>query len=484
MATKTKATARASGKFQCCECGWECPKWVGRCGECHAWGSISEAAEAQAGPRTVATRLHKKAEPIATVSTTDSQPIPTGLTEFDRVLGGGLVPGAVALLAGEPGVGKSTLLLEVAARFAGSNPLLAYRPVLYLTGEESAAQVRCRAERVGALTDNLYLAAETDLGQVLGQIETLKPALVIVDSVQTIASTAVEGVPGGVAQVREVAAALISAAKAGDHTVILVGHVTKDGTVAGPRTLEHLVDVVLQFDAGESGLSGGGVSGLRLLRASKNRYGPTDEVGCFELSGKGLAGLTDPSGRFVSHRETPPAGTAVTVTLEGRRPLALEIQALVAPAGGGNPRRAVSGFESARLSLLLAVLHRHCDLKVSDQEVCLSTVGGVRLTGPAGDLAAALAITSTFVDMALPPGLIAVGEVGLAGDIRSVPGLSRRLLEAERLGFTTALVASGGGAKHQRRDSTLGVIEVASVSEALQLLFFQQPEIRGLKMVA
>jgi len=508
MAAKPKAAAAPRSSYQCTECGWVCPKWVGRCGECQSWGSVTEVGDSAATPRTVASRVGtaRLAVPIDQVSATQALALPTGIPEVDRVLGGGLVAGSVVLLAGEPGVGKSTLLLEVAAAFAtpSSNANLRHPPpslvdlpgnpsscasaqsrdsrrshadaesrhrrVLYLTGEESAAQVRSRALRVDALTPNLYLAAETDLGQVLGQIEALNPELVIVDSVQTIASSQIEGSPGGVAQVREVTISLIAAAKAHNIPMVLVGHVTKDGTVAGPRTLEHLVDVVLQFEGGDPGLVPSAHSALRMLRAQKNRFGPTDEVGCFELSETGLTGLADPSGLFLTQQARQAPGSCVTVTLEGRRPLAVELQALVAPAHNGNPRRATSGVEAARLAMLLAVLARHAGLPVLDREVYLATVGGVRLAGPSGDLAAALAIASSAGNLAVPGGLIAIGEVGLAGDIRAVPGISRRLAEAERLGFSRALVAKGTLRALPNLPSKLTITEVADVGEAVSTL--------------
>jgi DNA repair protein RadA/Sms len=377
--------------------------------------------------------LRSSAQPITEIDVEEARAVPTGVGEFDRVLGGGLVPGAVVLLAGEPGVGKSTLLLEVAAQAAG-------RPgagvVLYVTGEESAGQVRLRAERTGALTGNLLLAAETDLATVLGHIAAVNPGLVIVDSVQTIASAQVEGTAGGVSQVREVAAALIAIAKQRAIPVLLVGHVTKDGSVAGPRTLEHLVDVVCQFEGDRH-------SRLRMVRAVKNRFGPTDEVGCFELTETGIAGLVDPSGLFLSNLGAGVPGSCVTITLEGRRPLAVEIQALVAPSTLTNPRRAATGFDSSRLAQILAVLHRHAHTRLADREVYLSTVGGARAFEPAADLAAALAIVSARTGQALPPGTVAFGELGLAGDVRPVTGIDRRLAEAARLGFVRAIVPGG-----------------------------------------
>lgn len=419
--------------FTCTECGWTTAKWVGRCGECQAWGSVLEDAGTTAGPRTTAAPVRTPARPISEIDVEAARARPTGVGELDRVLGGGLVPGAVILLAGEPGVGKSTLLLDVAGRVARDSG----RRVLYITGEESAGQVRLRAERIGALDPGLLLAAETDLGTVLGHLESTEPAMLVVDSVQTVASAQVDGSPGGVSQVREVAAALIAAAKERDIPAVLVGHVTKDGSVAGPRTLEHLVDVVCQFEGERH-------SRLRMVRATKNRYGPTDEVGCFDLSDRGIVGLADPSGLFLSSTVDDVPGTCVTVTLEGRRPLATELQALVAPSQLTNPRRTTSGVDSSRLAMVLAVLTRRARVPVADKDVYVSTVGGARVVEPAADLAIALAVAGAQADVALRDGLVALGEVGLAGEIRPVTGLSRRLAEARRMGFTRAVVPVGG----------------------------------------
>jgi DNA repair protein RadA/Sms len=405
------------------------------------------------------TPTRSPALPIAEIDVDAAKAVPTGVDELDRVLGGGLVPGAVVLLAGEPGVGKSTLLLSVASNYASGLDGFDRRTVLYVTGEESAGQVRLRAERVGALAPSLLLAAETDLATVLGHLEACEPALLVVDSVQTIASAEVDGAPGGVSQVREVAAALIAAAKERQVPVLLVGHVTKDGTVAGPRTLEHLVDVVCQFEGDRH-------SRLRMVRAVKNRYGPTDEVGCFELSETGIVGLSDPSGLFLSHLGAGVPGTCVTVTVEGRRPLALEIQSLVAPSPLANPRRTTSGLESSRLAMILAVLHRHGGLRLADQDVYVSTIGGARITEPAADLATALAIVSARTGEPLPAGTVAVGEVGLAGDIRPVTALDRRLSEAARLGFRRAVVPAGTTTAGPRG---LELLEARHIAEAVEL---------------
>ena len=421
----------ARPSFVCSECGWTSAKWVGRCGECQAWGTVAEQAQ-QSGPRTAARApVGSPAVPIGQVDVETARARPTGVAELDRVLGGGLVPGAVVLLAGEPGVGKSTLLLDVAARAARSG-----RRVLYVTGEESAGQVRLRAERIGAIEEGLLLAAETDLGRVLGHLEASEPDLAVVDSVQTIASAEVEGVAGGVGQVREVAAALITAAKSRGMPIVLVGHVTKDGTVAGPRALEHLVDVVCQFEGDRH-------SRLRLLRAVKNRFGTTDEVGCFELTESGIEGLPDPSGIFLSHASQQVPGTCVTVALEGRRALATEVQALVTPSALASPRRTTSGIDSSRLAMVLAVLQSRVRAPLGNKDVYVSTVGGARLTEPAVDLALALATVSDLDGRPLPRGVVAMGEVGLSGELRRVPGAGSRLAEAARLGFTRAVVPAG-----------------------------------------
>jgi DNA repair protein RadA/Sms len=426
----------ATALFECTACGWRSAKWAGRCGECGEWGTVAEGRTEELGRASSRAQLRAvqpstAAVPIGRVDAAAARARPTGMGELDRVLGGGLVPGAVVLLAGEPGVGKSTLLLEAGALAAAAGR------VLYVTGEESAAQVRLRADRIGAVSDSLYLAAETDFAALLGHVQAVDPALLIVDSVQTISAAGVDGVPGGVTQVREITAALTALAKQRTLTTVLVGHVTKDGTVAGPRTLEHLVDVVLHFDGDSRGQ-------LRMVRALKNRFGPTDEFGCFELGESGLAGLPDPSGLFLSQRHDPVPGTCVTVTLEGRRPLVAEVQALVGPVDADlPPRRVVSGLDSARVGMMLAVLQRRARLQIGRRDVFTATVGGVRLTEPSVDLAVGLAAASALADICVPADLVAIGEIGLAGEIRRVTGIRRRLAEAERMGFRRAIVPAG-----------------------------------------
>jgi DNA repair protein RadA/Sms len=488
----------AKPTYRCTECGWQTSKWVGRCGECQVWGTVVEAGSASPARVVAPGAVSAPARPIGQVDVRSSQSRPTGLDELDRVLGGGIVPGAVVLLAGEPGIGKSTLLLEVAALASTSTSTSTSadapaaspngaataddkpdkaerRPVLYITGEESAEQVRLRADRVGAITDDLYLAAETELSAVLGHIDTVQPVLVVVDSIQTIGTAEADGAPGGVTQIREVAANLIRVAKERGITVVLVGHVTKEGAIAGPRLLEHLVDVVLYFEGDRH-------SRLRMIRAVKNRYGPTDELGCFDLSEVGIVGLPDPSGLFLTRREEPVPGTCVTVTLEGRRPLVAEVQALVAKSHLPSPRRATSGLDTSRVAMVLAVLAQRCKISMHEQDVYVSTVGGVRLSETSVDLALSLAVAGSTVEQSLSGSLIALGEVGLAGEVRVVPGVQRRLAEAARLGFKHAIVprgslALGDGSPLKRADPQLSsyegmkVMEVDSLNQALQVAF-------------
>jgi DNA repair protein RadA/Sms len=442
---------------RCSECGYASAKWVGRCPECQTWGSIQEMGAPAAALRSVsAGPVTAPARPIAEVELAGARAVPTGIPEFDRVLGGGLVPGAVLLVAGEPGVGKSTLLLEVAHRVAAANG-----PALVVSGEESAGQVRLRAERIGALHERLYLAAETELSAVLAHVEQVNPSLLILDSVQTVRSPAVDGTDGGATQVRAVAGALTAVAKSRGMTTILVGHVTKDGAIAGPRTLEHLVDVVISFDGERH-------STLRLVRAIKNRFGPADEIGCFEIGDSGVVGVSDPSALFVSRRTAPVPGSCVTVTLEGSRPLLAEVQALVASSsGGGSPRRAVSGLDSQRVAMVNAVVERRGGVKLAEADVFAASVGGVRIAEPAADLALALAIASAAKDRALPEGVVALGEVGLSGEIRRVGGTGRRLAEAARQGYTVALVPPDAGAA----PPGMRLVEVPDLGTAFHRLF-------------
>ncbi|MBP1160837.1 DNA repair protein RadA/Sms [Rhodococcus sp. PvR044] len=456
--------AKPKSSFRCSSCQHSMAKWVGRCPDCGSWGSIEEVAVLAAvasrpgatAARGVSMVPTSPATPISQINGTSTRAKPTGVSELDRVLGGGLVPGSVVLLAGEPGVGKSTLLLEVVHRWAQRDP---QDRALYVTGEESAGQVRLRADRTNSVHERVFLAAESDLATVFGHVEQVRPTLLIVDSVQTMLAADVEGVVGGVTQVRAITSALTSLAKSSGIPVLLIGHVTKDGAVAGPRALEHLVDVVLHFEGDKH-------STLRMVRGVKNRFGAADEVGCFELREDGIECVSDPSGLFLHHRDDTVPGTAVTVTMDGKRPLLGEVQALVATSHNPSPRRAVSGMDSARVSMVLAVLERRCGVKVSDKEVYAATVGGMRLTEPSADLALAVAVASAFKDAALPPGVVVLGEVGLAGEVRRVTGVERRLAEAKRLGFTHAVVPRDSGTPPPGMRAT----EVTNLGEALRVL--------------
>jgi DNA repair protein RadA/Sms len=377
--------------------------------------------------------VSQPARPITDVGADSVRMRPSEIGELDRVLGGGLVPGSVTLLAGEPGVGKSTLLLAAAHAWAAAG----HGPSLIITGEESAEQVRLRADRIGAVHEQLFLAAETELSAALAHIEAVEPTLLIVDSVQTVSAAELEGSTGGVTQIRAVTAALISVAKSHGIATVLVGHVTKDGAIAGPRVLEHLVDVVLHFEGDRH-------SSLRLVRGVKNRFGPADEVGCFQMVGAGIQSIADASGLFLSGRRSQLPGTCSTIALEGRRPLPVEIQTLVTPrTREGFSQRSAAGLANPRVDIALAVLQRWGGVPLQNYDVMAATVGGAKLIEPAADLPLAIAVWSAVRDIPLAPGLVVIGELGLSADVRPVPALGRRLAEARRLGFDHAIVPAG-----------------------------------------
>lgn len=410
----------------CSSCGTHHPKWAGQCTGCGEWNTLVEEVVSTGGEATLVATPAGRPVPIAEVDAIAGEPRPTGITEFDRVLSGGLVPGSVTLVGGEPGIGKSTLLLQVAHSWPGS--------VLYVCAEESAQQVRHRAERLGSSTDGLWLLPETDLASVVAGIDEVSPSLLVIDSVQTVADPALPSAAGSVAQVRAVTQRLVSEAKRRDLPVVLVGHVTKEGDLAGPRVLEHLVDTVVTFEGDRH-------HALRLVRAVKHRFGSTNDLSVFEMAGDGLRGVDDPSHLFLADRRPGVPGSVVTPTLEGRRPIVVEIQALTTPAPPGVPaRRTSQGVDPARLALLLAVLTRHAGVRMHEHDVYVSTVGGVRLTEPGVDLSIALAVVSAVVDRPLPTGLAVFGEVGLGGEIRQASHPDRRVAEAERLGCDRILV--------------------------------------------
>lgn len=445
--------AKPKSTFRCSACGHTVAKWVGRCPECGEWGTVDEVASLPAATAAhSAVAPSSPAVPITQVDAASSNAIPTGIAEFDRVLGRGVVPGSVILLAGEPGVGKSTLLLETVKYWARGG-----RIALYLTGEESAGQVRLRAERTDAVHENVYLAAETDLATVLGHVDAVRPSLLVIDSVQTMVATGTDGVTGGVTQIRAVTTALVSLAKNRGIAVILVGHVTKDGNVAGPRSLEHLVDVVLSFEGDRH-------TSLRMVRGIKNRFGSADEVGCFEQRSDGIHQVSDPSGIFVHQHDSDVSGSSSIVAMDGKRALVGEIQALLAESKMANPRRAVSGLDSARSAMVLAVLQGRAGLPLGEKEIYLSTVGGMKVTEPAADLGIALAVNSFVTNKPTPRTTVAIGEVGLAGEVRRVSAVGRRVAEAKRLGFTHAIIPAGSD---DPLPKGIRVTRVSGISDAI-----------------
>jgi len=434
-------------------CGAGAPKWAGRCASCGDWNTLSEELDVEE-PAIVPLAASTPPTPITELSPIAGTPVRTGIGELDRVLGGGLVPGSVTLLGGEPGVGKSTLVLQLLARRA-----MAGARVLYVTGEESVDQVRLRAERVGALHDDLLLAAETAMGNLAVHIEATSPELCVVDSIQTLHDPRFTSAPGSVTQVRECAHRLVQIAKSSGTTIVLVGHVTKDGQLSGPRVLEHVVDTVLSLDGDRH-------HDLRILRSTKHRFGSTDEIGMFSVRGDGLADVGDPSALFLGDRTVGLPGSVVVPAIEGHRPILVEVQALVAPSSLSQPRRSVQGLDSGRLSLLLAVLQQRVGIGVARSDVYAMTVGGVRVPEPGADLAAALAVASSVTQRPIPADVVACAEVGLGGELRQVSRLDRRLSEAARLGFTTALVPRSA----PRIDAPMEIRRVPDVRSAVALL--------------
>ena len=418
---------RRGESYRCGQCALLAPKWVGRCEGCGAWGTLQELQPAGAGSGP-GQRAREPAVPIADVVAESRLAVPSGSPEFDRVTNGGLVAGSVTLLAGEPGVGKSTLALQLASGAASAN-----RRALYVSAEESPAQVQSRARRLGPLPAELWLSGEADVDTIIEELGRLQPHLLVVDSIQTVAVASASTTPGSITQVRESALRLVDAARAHRCAVLLVGHVTKDGSLAGPRQLEHLVDTVLSFEGDRH-------HALRLLRAVKHRFGPTSELGLFEMAATGLMDVADGSGLLLADRRVGAAGSTVFPMIDGRRPLLVELQSLVVRGAGATARRSVEGVDASRVSLLLAVLGRVLEIPVLDAEVYCLAAGGVRVSDPGADLALACAIVSSLADRALPPDTVICGEVGLGGEVRSVRHLERRLGEAARAGFRRAIV--------------------------------------------
>jgi DNA repair protein RadA/Sms len=417
--------SRTRVAYRCEECAAAQPKWAGQCATCGAWNSLVEHDPEVSAP-PVCRLGGAPATPIGEVDAGEGAPRPTGVGELDRVLGGGLVPGSVSLLGGEPGIGKSTLLLQLAARWSG--------PALYVTAEESAQQVRTRAARLVAIRPDLWLMAESSLPDVIATLDTVAPSLLIVDSIQTVGEPAVGSVPGSPSQVRACAQRLVVEAKRRQLPVVIAGHVTKDNALAGPRLLEHVVDTVLAFEGDRH-------HALRLLRATKHRFGPVGELGVFEMGEDGLRGVPEASRLFLSDRHRGASGSVVLPTLEGSRPLLVEVQALTNPVGAGvTPRRNAQGLDAGRMAMLLAVLERRAGLRLAAHEVFASAVGGVRVDDPGADAAVCLAVVSALADLPVPDDLVVFGEVGLAGELRQASHATRRLAEAARLGFRRAIV--------------------------------------------
>ena len=450
--------AKEKTLYTCNECGGSTPRWLGKCPHCNAWNTLVETvADAPSAGKHRFAALAKTAEvmPLAQIEAVEVARAPTGLDELDRVLGGGVVEGGVVLIGGDPGIGKSTLLLQALDALQRAN-----QPTLYVTGEESGAQVALRSRRLGLEGSQVQVLAEIQLEKILATLEALRPAVAVIDSIQTVYSEQLTSAPGSVAQVRECAAHLTRAAKASGTAIVLVGHVTKEGALAGPRVLEHMVDTVLYFE-------GDTHSSFRLIRAIKNRFGAVNEIGVFAMTERGLKGVSNPSAIFLSQHAQPVPGSCVMVTLEGTRPLLVEIQALV-DGGGPSPRRLSVGLERDRLAMLLAVLHRHAGVACMDQDVFVNAVGGVRISEPAADLAVMLAITSSLRGKPLPKGFIAFGEVGLAGEVRPAPRGQERLKEAAKLGFSVAVVPKANAPKKAIEGLTVHAVE--RVEEALQIL--------------
>ncbi|RVT51381.1 DNA repair protein RadA [Rubrivivax albus] len=449
--------AKEKNVYLCSECGGSAPRWMGQCPQCKAWNTLEETVAEPSGGARHRFQALAKTQPVATLSAieaTEVERLPTGVDELDRVLGGGLVAGGVVLIGGDPGIGKSTLLLQAL------DSLARQAKALYVTGEESGAQVALRARRLGLGASAVRVLAEIQLEKIQAAIEAEQPTVCVVDSIQTLYSEQLTSAPGSVAQVRECAAQLTRLAKAGGTTIVLVGHVTKEGAIAGPRVLEHIVDTVLYFE-------GDTHSSFRLVRAIKNRFGAVNEIGVFAMTERGLKGVANPSAIFLSTHGQPVPGSCVLVTLEGTRPLLVEVQALV-DSGGPSPRRLSVGLERDRLAMLLAVLHRHAGVSCMDQDVFVNAVGGVRITEPAADLAVLLAIQGSLRGRPLPRGFVAFGEVGLAGEIRPAPRGQERLKEAAKLGFSVAVVPAANAPKKPIEGLTIHAVE--RVEQAVDLV--------------
>lgn len=446
-------------KYICSNCGYESLRWLGKCPECDEWNSFTEEV-IETGRKKSSPPAHKiSVAKINDIEANEEERITTGIAEFDRVLGGGLMPGSVILLGGDPGIGKTTLAMQAASRINDK--------VLYITGEESSKQIKLRAKRLKIKSDEFYLLPETDMNTIIASIKNVAPALVIIDSIQTMYRSEFENSPGTITQIRESTSLLMDEAKRNHFCVIIIGHVTKEGMIAGPKILEHIVDTVIQFE-GETHHS------FRILRALKNRFGSTNEIGIFEMHGEGLTEVKNPSELFLSERGKQISGSVVTASIEGTRPLLLEVQALVTPSNYGNPQRVATGFDYRRLAILLAVLEKRGGYRLSANNVFLNMAGGVKIDEPAVDLAVCCSIASSLLDKPAGSSIVVIGEVGLGGEIRSVGNIEKRIAEAEKLGFKKILIPANN-MKPLKFKNSIKIIPVSSLAEAISNIFEKTP---------
>ncbi|HEX9253195.1 MAG TPA: DNA repair protein RadA [Ignavibacteriaceae bacterium] len=441
-------------KYICSNCGYESLRWIGKCPECESWNTFTEEIVETSPRKANISKSRFSYSKILDISANEDDRIKTGIIEFDRVLGGGIMPGSVILLGGDPGIGKSTIAMQAAASIK--------EKVLYVTGEESEKQIKLRSSRLKVKSDSFFVQAETELSNILGAIKEISPSVVIIDSIQTTYRSELENSPGTITQIRECAAMLMEEAKKNHYSVIIIGHVTKEGMIAGPKILEHMVDTVLQFE-GESNHS------FRILRAQKNRFGSTNEIGVFEMREDGLREVTNPSELFLSEREKQTPGSVVTSSIEGSRPILLEVQALVTPSNFGYPQRVSNGFDQKRLSILLAVLEKRAGVRASVHNVFVNVAGGIRVIEPAVDLAVCVSIASSLIDKVVDNQTIIIGEVGLGGEIRSVGHIEKRIQEAQKLGFKSAIIPSGN-LKGIKQSDKIKVIAVDNVKDAITKL--------------
>ena len=438
-------------KYICSNCGYDSLKWLGKCPECDSWNSFTEEIIETNKRKPASFKGEVRIKKITEITATEDDRIKTGINEFDRVLGGGLMPGSVILLGGDPGIGKSTLVMQSASKIK--------EKVLYVTGEESEKQIKIRSQRLKLKSENFYVLAETNMGPILSAIKSLSPSVVIIDSIQTVYRNELENSPGTVTQIRECTSLLMDEAKKNHFCVIVVGHVTKEGMIAGPKILEHIVDTVIQFE-GESNHT------FRILRAQKNRFGSTNEIGIFEMHEEGLTEVKNPSELFLSERDRETPGSVVTASIEGTRPLLLEVQALVTPTNFGYPQRVTTGFDQRRLSILLAVLEKRGNYRLSANNVFLNVAGGVRISEPAVDLAVCFSIVSSLLDKVVDNQTIVIGEVGLGGEIRSVGHIEKRIQEAEKLGFKRILIPKNNQ-KNTKNSTSIKIIGVETLMEGI-----------------